>query len=165
MSETLFISEEQAAKICLKYYGISGNATKQAGELDANFKITTETGDNYILKISRPSSRKDNYFDFQQAVLMHIDNKKPHFNYPKIIKTLNGENNTAIVDNYNQTRQIRLLSWTEGRLWSSVNPQLDDLRYSLGVQCGAITHVLSDFKHDFCKKGIPMGYCTSRMDF
>jgi Ser/Thr protein kinase RdoA (MazF antagonist) len=152
---TLLVTEKQAEDVCFQVYGINGKAEKQAGELDANFKITTENGLNYILKISRPAARKDAYFDFQQALLVHIDNKKPDFKFPKIIKTLNGENDAVFIDKYNQTRQIRLLDWTSGRLLSSVNPQLDNLRYSLGTQCGAITQVLNDFNHDFAKREFP----------
>ncbi len=150
--QTLFISEQKAEEIARQIYGISGKATRQAGELDANFKITTENNDNYILKISRPTARKDDYFDFQEKLLLHIENKEPDFKFPKIIKTLKGENNAAFVDDFNQTRKVRLLDWTEGRLWSAVNPQLDDLRFSLGQKCGAITSVLADFNHDFAKR-------------
>jgi Ser/Thr protein kinase RdoA (MazF antagonist) len=39
------------------------------------------------------------------------------------------------------------LEWIEGRMWSSVNPQLDELRYSLGEACGEITNLLQDFLH------------------
>ena len=144
--QLLNISEKQAEELCKKHYNITGKAQKQTGELDFNFKITTKKGDAYILKVSRPS-RTDAYFDFQQQLLLHIESKKPDFPYPKIVKTKDGENDTSIVDEHNQTRKVRLLNWVEGRLWSSVNPQLDDLRQSLGEKCGEITHVLSDFSH------------------
>jgi 4-aminobutyrate aminotransferase-like enzyme/Ser/Thr protein kinase RdoA (MazF antagonist) len=149
---SLFMAETQAADLCLQFYGICGVAEKQAGELDANFRITTESGDNYILKIARPSARDDKYFDFQEQLLLHLENKKPDFKFPKIIKTLKGDNNASFIDEFNQTRKVRLLEWISGRLWSAVNPQLDDLRFSLGENCGAITAVLNDFNHDFAKR-------------
>jgi 4-aminobutyrate aminotransferase-like enzyme/Ser/Thr protein kinase RdoA (MazF antagonist) len=152
--QTFFVSEEQAEKLCHQIYGIAGVAKKQTGELDFNYKITTKSGENYILKISRPDT-DEAYFDFQQKLLLHLDSKfnklsqagKNDFKFPKIIKTPAGENEVSFVDDYGKTRKVRLLGWVSGRLWSSVNPQLDDLRYSLGEKCGAITHVLSDFNH------------------
>lgn len=144
--EALFISEKQAEKLCQELYGIKGVAQRQTGELDFNFKIATKNGEKYILKISRPDT-DEAYFDFQQQLLLHIDSKSPDFPFPKIIQTKAGENDTVIVDEYNQTRKVRLLNWVEGRLWSSVNPQLDDLRYSLGEKCGEIAQVLNDFNH------------------
>jgi 4-aminobutyrate aminotransferase-like enzyme/Ser/Thr protein kinase RdoA (MazF antagonist) len=144
--QTLFISEEQAAKLCHDIYGILGTAKRQAGEIDFNYKITTENGENYILKISRPDT-DETYLDFQQKLLLHIASSNPDFQYPKIIKTQSGENEKTIVDEYGQSRKVRLLNWISGRLWSSVNPQLDDLRYSLGEKGGEITQVLADFNH------------------
>jgi 4-aminobutyrate aminotransferase-like enzyme/Ser/Thr protein kinase RdoA (MazF antagonist) len=152
--QALFIPEAQAEKLCHQMYGILGTAKRQAGELDFNFKITTPKGEHYILKISRPDT-DDAYFDFQQKLLLHIDNTwnnlskewKSDFKFPRIIKTQAGENDTSIVDDYGQTRKVRLLDWVSGRLWSSVNPQLDDLRYSLGEKGGEITSILQDFNH------------------
>ncbi len=149
--QTLFISEEQAATLCHQIYGIQGAAEKQTGELDFNYKITTENGENYILKISRPDT-DEAYLDFQQKLLLHIADKNPDFKFPKIIKTKSDENDFTLIDDYGKTRKIRLLDWTSGRLWSSVNPQLDDLRYSLGEKCGEITHVLADFNHPFATR-------------
>ncbi len=152
--QALFISEEQAVRLCHQIYGILGVAKKQTGELDFNYKITTESGENYILKISRPDT-DDAYFDFQQKLLLHIDGKwndlsqegKSDFKFPKIIKTQAGENQISIVDDFGQSRKVRLLDWVTGRLWSSVNPQLDNLRYSLGEKGGEITSILQDFNH------------------
>ena len=84
--------------------------------------------------------------------MLHIDAKKPDFPFPKIIKTLHGTTDTVYIDSHKQARKVRLLAWVAGRLWSSVNPQLDDLRYSLGEKCGEITHVLADFKHSFAQR-------------
>ncbi|MDZ7876684.1 MAG: aminotransferase class III-fold pyridoxal phosphate-dependent enzyme [Saprospiraceae bacterium] len=149
---SFFITENQAENICFDSYGIRGKATRQVGELDANFKIETAKGDNYILKISLPSARNEGYFDFQEQLLLHIGNQKPNFKFPKIVKTANGDNHATLVDTFNQPRKVRLLEWISGRLWSDVNPQLDNLRESLGIQCGAITRVLQDFTHDFAKR-------------
>jgi 4-aminobutyrate aminotransferase-like enzyme/Ser/Thr protein kinase RdoA (MazF antagonist) len=149
--QNLSISEEQASAICYEIYGIKGTAKKQAGELDFNYKITTQSDEKYILKISRPDM-DDAYLDFQQKLLLHIDSKNPDFKFPKIIKTKASENDASIVDEYGQIRKIRLLNWVSGRLWSSVNPQLDDLRYSLGEKGGEITQALSDFNHPFSSR-------------
>ncbi len=144
--QDLLFTNEQVEALCEQHYGIIGKAQKQVGEIDFNYKVKTENGDNYILKISRPDVSETN-FDFQQKLLLHINSKSPDFLYPKIVKTKTGENDIVLLDNYNKTRKIRLLEWVSGRLMSTVNPQLDDLRYGLGEKCGAITQVLNDFTH------------------
>lgn len=144
--QALFISEKQAELWCSEIYGIKGKAEKQTGELDFNFKITTRKKEVFIFKVSRPDT-EEGYFDFQQQVLLHIENQNPSFDYPQIIKTLKGETDTTVWDTHNQARKVRLLRWVKGRLWSDVNPQLDDLRYSLGEKCGQVTQALQGFEH------------------
>ncbi len=144
--QDIFITNEQAENICLEHYGIVGKAQKQVGEIDFNYKVKTEKGDTFILKISRPDT-SDDYFEFQQKLLLHINSKNSDFLFPKIVKTQTGENDAFFIDNNQKKRKIRLLAWISGRLLSTVNPQLDDLRFGLGQKCGEITQVLSDFNH------------------
>ena len=79
--------------------------------------------------------------------MLHIQNKKPSFKYPSIIQTVSGKNSFSFIDAAHYTRNVRLLEWVPGRLWSAVNPQLDNLRYSLGEVCGEISSLLQDFNH------------------
>ena len=144
--QDILFTNEQAESICLEHYGIVGKAQKQVGEIDFNYKVKTQKGNTFILKISRTDT-SDDYFDFQQKLLLHINGKNPDFLFPKIVKTKTGENDFFLLDNNQKIRKIRLLEWISGRLLSSVNPQLDDLRFSLGQKCGEITQVLSDFNH------------------
>ena len=120
-------TNEQIEALCEQHYGIIGKAQKQVGEIDFNYKVKTKNGSSFILKISRPDT-SNAYFDFQQKLLLHIDSKNPDFLYPKIVKTKKGENEITLLDNEDKTRKIRLLEWVSGRLLSTVNPQLDDLR-------------------------------------
>ena len=149
--QKLLISNEYAAVLCQQYYGIEGHAELQTGEVDFNYKITTQNGTHYILKISRSDSDND-YLDFQQKLLLHIDSQQPDFEFPKIIKTTAGENEVTFFDEHQQTRKMRLLNWVSGRLWSSVNPKLDDLMFSLGEQCGKITQTLLGFEHPYAAR-------------
>ena len=40
-----------------------------------------------------------------------------------------------------------MLTWISGRIWDNVNPQLDNLRFSLGEQSGLLTKALQGFEH------------------
>ena len=40
-----------------------------------------------------------------------------------------------------------MLTWLPGRIWDDVNPQNNDLRFSLGNQCGLLTKQLTGFDH------------------
>ena len=142
----LVLSTNEVEKIVKKEYGILGSASKLQGEIDINYKISTKNSQDYILKISRPDSTSD-YLDFQIKILKFINSKNKNLPISKIILNKQKKDITEIVDSYGNKRILRLLKWIPGRLWSSVHPQLDDLRYSLGEKSGNITKLLKDFDH------------------
>ncbi|WP_299160426.1 aminotransferase class III-fold pyridoxal phosphate-dependent enzyme [uncultured Tenacibaculum sp.] len=140
------ISTQQAEEILLKLFNIKGTASSLPGEVDFNFRIKAENNEDYVLKISRPEEDV-NYLDFQQKLLQHVDNNTTNLVTPKVIEDRNGNTISEITDNFSKTRKVRLLTWISGRVWSSVNPQLDELRFSLGKQCGLLTQALQGFEH------------------
>lgn len=136
---------EDARQVALEFYGIEGNLTRLEGELDFNFKITTANKEKYILKISRPNPDV-NQLHFQQELLKYVaDNKEVAA--PRLVLNVDGDGISVLSDEQGQLRMARLLTWTEGRLWSSVNPQTDALRYQLGQKAGALTKALEGFEH------------------
>ncbi len=143
---TLQISTDKAAAIALSLYNITGQASPLPGEVDFNFRIKVADGDGYILKISRPDENEA-YLDFQQKLLQHTQNKENNLIAPQVCLSTNGDAISEIIDEAGNRRKVRLLTWVTGRVWSSVNPQLDSLRYSLGTQCGALTTALQGFDH------------------
>lgn len=142
----LKISNQQAETILFERFNIKGKASKLPGELDFNFRIKIEGEEGYILKISRPDE-DENYLDFQQKLLQFVESNGQDLIAPKVIKDIQGHTISEVTDNYGNLRKARLLSWVSGRVWSSVNPQLNDLRYSLGEQCGLLTKALQGFDH------------------
>ena len=142
----LKITTEQAEDILLKRFNLKGSASPLPGEIDFNFRIKIPNNEGYILKISRPDENQD-YLDFQQKLLQHVEAHGCHLIAPQVIKDRNGNSISEITDDYGNKRQVRLLTWVSGRVWSNVNPQLDDLRFSLGEQCGLLTNALQGFDH------------------
>ncbi len=143
---TIKITTNQAENILWELFNIKGTASSLPGEVDFNFRIKIENKAQYILKISRPNE-DENYLDFQQRLLQYVEAKDQYLNAPRVVKDKEGNLISSITDDFGNERKVRMLSWVSGRVWSSVNPQLDDLRYSLGVQCGLLTKALKGFDH------------------
>jgi len=139
------IQADQAVKIAKDLYQIDGEAIVLPGELDFNFRIKTKT-ESYILKISRPDEEV-NYIEFQHELLNHVSNNNDKIDVPKTFPDRHGNFISDIIDATGTVRKVRLLSWIEGRLWSSVNPIKDNLLYSLGEEAGKITKALQGFKN------------------
>ncbi|PIB38268.1 aminotransferase class III-fold pyridoxal phosphate-dependent enzyme [Maribacter sp. 4G9] len=140
------IDPQQAESIAFDLFNIKGKATPLPGEIDFNFRIKVEHEEGYILKISRPDE-SEKYLDFQQRLLRHVEKQGKDLIYPSVVKDKKGKLISSFIDDTGNRRMVRLLTWISGRLWSSINPQLDDLRYSLGEQCGKLTHALQGFVH------------------
>ena len=145
------ISPSQAEKILLNLYKIKGTASELPGEIDFNFRIKIANSEGYILKISRPNEN-ENYLDFQQKLLQYVEANGQNIIAPKVIKDVKNQAISAIKDDFGNDRKVRLLTWVSGRVWSSVNPQLDSLRFSLGEQCGLLTKALQGFEHQEAKR-------------
>jgi 4-aminobutyrate aminotransferase-like enzyme/Ser/Thr protein kinase RdoA (MazF antagonist) len=144
-----YLTTIEVEKIVKEQFNIIGKATKLDGEIDWNYKISSPSA-NYLLKIT-PSSHSDIYLDFQVAILDYIALQKPSINYPKIINNLQN-NQVSVVLHDNNNLKIRLLTWMEGRLWSSVNPKTSKLRENLGKQCGLLSQALKGFSNPFASR-------------
>ncbi|WP_242084319.1 aminotransferase class III-fold pyridoxal phosphate-dependent enzyme [Aestuariivivens sediminis] len=148
---SLNISSKQAEGILLRLYNLEGLAWPLPGEMDFNFKIQTLASNDYILKISRPNDTLK-LLDFQQQLLQYIEATGSHLITPKVVQDIYGKSLSEITDAYGHRRHVRLLTWIPGRIWSDVNPQLDDLRFSLGKQFGLLTKTLQGFDHDMAHR-------------
>lgn len=140
------IQSSLAETICADLYKINGTATPLPGEIDSNFKIVVAKKDRYILKISRPNVVFEE-LEFQQSLLQHLENCEHSTLAPQVIKDKSGESISEILDASGRKRYVRLLSWIPGRIYSTVNPQLDSLRLSLGKNCGSLSKALLEFEH------------------
>lgn len=157
------ISENQAEKIAQELYNIGGEISSLPGEIDFNFKIKSDS-ECYLLKISRPNADEE-YIEFQHRILDHVLKSKIKINSPKGIADINGNLISKITDKSGNKRIVRLLSWIEGRLWSSINPQKDELLFSLGTQTGLLTKTLMGFNHPLAKRNIEWDIAEAEWTF
>ena len=141
----IFISEETASEIVLGVYGITGTAKALPGEIDFNFRVSSQNV-TFLLKVSRPNADLD-FINFQQQILLHISESSNDLVSPTAFLNLKGKTLSEYLDEKGRTRSVRLLSWMEGRIWSSVNPINDRLLLGLGERAGILTKCLSDFDH------------------
>ena len=114
------ISIKEAAKILKSIYNLDGEISLLDGEIDFNFKVVIDNSKKYLLKISR-SSFEQEYIDYQVLLLEHL-NKNSKIELPKLVLSTDNKKSSIIQDGHGDNRSVRLMSWIDGRLWSSVNP-------------------------------------------
>jgi Ser/Thr protein kinase RdoA (MazF antagonist) len=141
----LIITSEKAQHIADTLFGINAIAKKLHGYEDENFRLTTASGDSFVLKVSQPEESVD-YLEFQNDLLKHLGAKNLVVNLPNVIPNIEGDLVSTITSE-GRERKVRLLTWVKGKLWVKVNPKTKKLRYHLGKQAGLLTTALMDFKH------------------
>lgn len=147
-SDNYIISEKEANKILKENYGIVGRLTRLPGEVDTNFKVSTDS-EKFILKISRTDFDSD-YIDFQQSILGFTGDRLVES--PQIIRTLAGDSSVVVSIGNGNSHIVRLLSWIDGRLWSEINPVSDTLLESLGEKAGELTFHLTNYDHPYAHR-------------
>tara|TARA_B100001248_G_scaffold103616_2_gene77211 strand:- start:2351 stop:5380 length:3030 start_codon:yes stop_codon:yes gene_type:complete len=146
------ISIKEAKKILKSIYNIEGEITSLNGEVDFNFRVITNKSKKYLLKISRPDYEQE-YIDYQIDLLEYI-NQNSKIEIPKIIYTISNKKSSSFQDINGENRSVRLMSWIEGRLWSTTNPIKKSLRYELGFLSSQLTKSLKDFNHPYAHRSI-----------
>ncbi|MCL6267739.1 aminotransferase class III-fold pyridoxal phosphate-dependent enzyme [Flagellimonas myxillae] len=149
--QALKITSTQAEGIVKQLFNISGEAHPLPGEVDFNFRIKVPEGAGYILKVSR-ADEEVSYLEYQQALLQYVVEKDKGIISPQVIKDVDGKVISEYTDDNGNIRKVRLLTWIPGRIWSKVNPQLDELRTSLGQQCGLLALALQGFDHSMAHR-------------
>lgn len=147
------ITAAQAAEIAQEHYHIKGEITPLPGELDFNFKIKTEE-DSFLLKVSRPDVDEQE-IDFQEKILAWVATHGENIVSPLVFKDKDGHSISKYKDEHGQTRLVRLLNFIPGRLWSAVNPQNENLLYSLGKEAGKLSATLQGFVHPLAHRDFP----------
>ncbi len=150
-SKKSLISIKEIKKFLKNNYNIVGSAKRLNGEIDYNFKIHSYNK-KYLLKVSRSNFSLDD-IDYQIKILDHL-NKDCSIDIASNIKTVKGEKFCIEKDSQGDDRCIRLLSWINGRHWSSVNPIEKELRVELGYKTALLSQSLEKFKHPFSDRGI-----------
>jgi 4-aminobutyrate aminotransferase-like enzyme/Ser/Thr protein kinase RdoA (MazF antagonist) len=133
-------------KILWENYNIAGQIQKLDGEVDFNYKVTSDQG-VFILKLSAVGTEKD-YMMFQNSLINHVSEKEKNNSLiPQLVLDVKGRDFFEIKDKKGNIRNVRLLTWIEGKLWSEIHPKTEQMRTELGRVCGRLTHHLLGFNH------------------
>ena len=139
------VSESAAAATLHSQYGISGHLRPQVSERDQNYMVRMETGDACVLKIAN-SAETPEITDFQNKALLHIERVDPDLPVPRLVRTLDGDEVTAISSDDGRGHVARVLTWLEGTPLRFVEPTPDNAD-QLGVLLARTGLALKGFEH------------------
>lgn len=139
------LTPEQARSMLREHWGIDGTASEIACERDQNFRIRTDTGTGYVLKISNVVEDPLNT-DFQTAALRWVASVDPDFPLPRAVAALNGEFTPKLPLPSGQTSVVRLLSWLDGTPLYRL-PITAAMQAEIGTMTARLGAALAGFEH------------------
>jgi len=104
---------EQVKDIANKLYGLTGNLLPLASERDQNFRISTEAGDQFVIKIAN-SAEDPAIIDMQLKALEHIAIVDPTLPVPEVLVSRNGLAIEQIQAENGANHSIRILTYLSG---------------------------------------------------
>jgi len=117
-------SDADAMTVAAKFYGIKGTVHPLVSERDQNFRLSTQSGIRYMLKISNQAEQLE-VVDFQNQALRHVANRDASIPLPRVIPTLDGQLHCC-AEHSGERYFVRVLSWLDGSVLhdSTANPNL-----------------------------------------
>jgi 4-aminobutyrate aminotransferase-like enzyme/Ser/Thr protein kinase RdoA (MazF antagonist) len=126
-------------------YDLAGTVESLPGEHDQNFRVNTDSGERFVLKIS--NLKEDLVaLDLQMEALEFLAEREVGFRIPRTIPTKDGESRFSFSESRGPT-WVRLLSYLEGDVLAGVRPRTAPLFESLGECLGRLDRELSGFEH------------------
>ena len=107
-------SEARAVAIAANRYGIGAKVRPLVSERDQNFRLDTEDGQQFTLKISNCAEQEE-FVDFQNRALLHVAEKDASLPLPRVIPDLDGQWHCSVESN-GKTHFVRVLSWLRGEV-------------------------------------------------
>jgi hydroxylysine kinase len=130
---------------CGQHFGQHGSATPLAGEIDLNFKLTTNDGSRYVAKLAHSGEDRD-ALDFQSKALQHIASRGAGLPVPCVIPAGDGADVADVVTPSGERRMLRLMSWLDGTPLSEVRLN-DATRSNVGALAACTALALQGFSH------------------
>ena len=137
-------SDADAMTVATRHYGINGTVHPLVSERDQNFRLTTQNGLEYTLKISNHAEQLE-VVDFQNQALLHVAHRDATIPLPRVIPALDGQLHCHVKHSGEQYF-VRVLSWLDGSVLhdSTANP---DLARRLGRLLARFGVALQGFDH------------------
>ena len=104
---------EQVENIAKQLYGLTGNLDPLVSERDQNFRISTEAGEEFVIKIAN-SAEDPAIIDLQLKALEHIAIVDPELPVPRVLISRNGLAIEQIQAENGINHSLRVLTYMSG---------------------------------------------------
>lgn len=144
-------SIDQAERIALTYFGLSGDISELPSERDQNFFVRNKDDSKFVLKISNGGELKG-VLRFQNQVLNRIKRSDSSIAVPTVVRSVKGKKISWISDTEDRKHFVRLLTYLPGQVMASVDGPKDELQVDLGDYLGHLDKALAGYWHPMARR-------------
>ena len=136
-----FNTEIVAAAVA-EEFGLTGEYVPLVSERDQNFRLQTEDGSRFVVKVT--SATEDHVVtDFQINALIHLE-RRGLAGVPRVVRTVSAENRSTIKCDDGSQLCLRVVTWLDGDLLESTDVT-PDIAGQLGVRLAELDMALASF--------------------
>ncbi|MEM7393833.1 MAG: phosphotransferase [Verrucomicrobiota bacterium] len=136
------MDETQAIAIGEERFGLTGRARRLPGYDDDNFKIETDEGSVFVMKVAAEGVRLEE-LELQNAALRHLKQACPDIRVPEILPDRDGQ----YIIRLESGRLVRLLSFLPGHFYVDASEPTEKLEKGFGRFLASLGQGFSSFDH------------------
>lgn len=149
------LTRAEARALALEHFGLTVSARPLLSERDQNFRLDTEDGRQFVLKIAN-SAEQPSFTEFQIRALLHIQNRKNNLAspvcVPEILPASNGLSHVNAVIR-GEKHVVRVVSYLAGIPFAEIAGSAL-LSYNLGAYLAHLGRALRDFAYEGADQGL-----------
>jgi Ser/Thr protein kinase RdoA (MazF antagonist) len=146
------VSTTRAESLALEQFGIRGKAERLTGERDENFRIRTEVGPGYVLKIAN-AAEPPTVTDLQIAALQHVQRIDPTLPCARVRHCKDGLTQARFIDANGAARTVVLYSFLPGKPLLHAHRSRPQ-RVACGRLLARLGRALRDFEHPASRRAL-----------
>jgi len=132
-------------------YCIDGDFKALNCERDISYRIRTERGPTYVVKISN-ADEAEGVVDFQIKALKHIAEQDRELQIPELIHTNSNKPFDWVQSESGRRHMIRMLTYVEGNTMDTTPAAFNpETRYNVGAMVGQLAKSLRNFYHPYAR--------------
>ena len=133
-------------------FGLLGSLDPLPGERDRNFRLTTDRGLRYVVKVAN-ATEEQRVIELQHAALTRMAERAPSLDLPRVVPARGGAT-IEHLDLGGRRHLVRVLTWVDGVPLATVDPRTASQFHSLGQLLGQIHQALEGFEHPAAERAL-----------
>jgi 4-aminobutyrate aminotransferase-like enzyme/Ser/Thr protein kinase RdoA (MazF antagonist) len=147
------VNADIAARILKENWGLEGHITELPSERDRNFRVQTEAGESYVLKVAN-HTEPESVLRLQHAALARMAARDRALLLPGLVAARDGSDLARLTLEGGTAHWMRLMTWVPGVPLALVRPRTPEQCQSLGALLGRMDAALANWDHDAAHRAL-----------